>query len=112
MALSFIFSHYHGSYDNVHEIKFVKSVTWKTTIDVPNVANPTYRDVLVPKSKCFSDFWRLCYAGNFLRWDDPVPPTMDGKTIHMVAVIGHWASTDYARNFPVFALPHIDWIKQ
>lgn len=80
------------------------------TVKVPDTANPTFVETLRPLSNCFIEFWRVVYADKTLSWDDAIPPTAHNAVIYLLAPVGHWSRDGYAKNFPIFALPHIDWV--
>ncbi len=112
MSVTFKFGYTVGSYDNIHDHSKARHTRYSVTLPVPEIINPTFADVLRPLSSCFTQFWRIVYAGNIIHWNDAIPPSFDGKHVHLVAPIGHWSRKGYAENFPIFALPHVDWIKE
>lgn len=112
MSITFRFQHVHGSYDDIHDRSKIVTVTYETTLIVPQVPNPTLRMLFKPQSKCFTNFWRVIWAGEPLDWDDALPPSANEQTLTMVGSIAHWASDNYVRNFPILALPNIIWIRK
>lgn len=111
MSVTIVFYDVKGSMDDIYDSSKIITTKYKTNKNVPDIPNPTPKDLFESLPESFTKFWRIIWAGNVLDWNDCIPPTADGKTLYMISPICHWSNVNFKNNDPLTIKPSMGWEK-